>query len=131
MLVTLVVYCVGRKSKKEILAEVPMFSRSCLALALGLAAALARPTAPPPQPQAAAQTAIPDTPAGRTFKAWLEAFNSGDRALLDAYLHKYDPSKSLDNEMQFRRMTGVLTSSKSSRANRSISNSSSRGGATR
>ncbi len=106
MLVTLVVYCVGRKSKKEILAEVPMFSRSCLALALGLAAALARPTAPPPQPQAAAQTAIPDTPAGRTFKAWLEAFNSGDRALLDAYLHKYDPSKSLDNEMQFRRMTG-------------------------
>jgi len=106
MLVTLVVYSVGRKSKKEILAEVPMFSRSCLALVLGLAAALAQPTAPPPQPQARAQPAIPDTPAGRTFKAWLEAFNSGDRALLDAYLHKYDPSKSLDNEMQFRRMTG-------------------------
>jgi hypothetical protein len=106
MLVILVVYCVGRKSKKEILAEVPMFSRSCLALVLGLAAALAQPTAPPPQPQAGAQPAIPDTPAGRTFKAWLEAFNSGDRALLDAYLHKYDPSKSLDNEMQFRRMTG-------------------------
>ena len=83
-----------------------MFSRSCLALALGLAAALAPPTAPPPKPQAGAQPGIPDTPAGRTFKAWLEAFNSGDRALLDAYLHKYDPSKSLDNEMQFRRMTG-------------------------
>src|SRR6266849_7496050 len=45
-------------------------------------------------------------PGGRTFKAWLEAFNSGDRAQLDAYLHKYDPSKSLDNEMQFRGMTG-------------------------
>src|SRR5258706_5182022 len=106
MLVTLVVYSVGRKSKKEILAEVPMFSRSCLALVLGLAAALAQQTAPPPQPQARAQPAIPDTPAGRTFKAWLEAFNSGDRALLEAFLHKYDPSKSLDNEMQFRRMTG-------------------------
>jgi hypothetical protein len=106
MLVTLVVYCVGRKSKREILAEVPMFSRSCLALVLGLAAALARPTALPPQPQAGAQPAIPDTPVGRTFKAWLEGFNSGDRALLDAYLHKYDPNKSLDNEMQFRRMTG-------------------------
>jgi hypothetical protein len=100
------VYFVGRKSKKEILAEVPMFSRSCLASVLGLAAALAQATARPPQPQAGAQPAIPDIPAGRTFKAWLEAFNSGDRALLDAYLHKYDPSKSLDNEMQFRRMTG-------------------------
>src|SRR5882762_6372277 len=77
-------------TNKQILAEVPMFSRSCLALVLGLAAALAQPTAPPPQPQARAQPAIPDTPAGRTFKAWLEAFNSGDRALLDAYLHKYD-----------------------------------------
>jgi hypothetical protein len=92
--------------KKEILAEVPMYSRSYLALVLGLAAAMAKPMAPPPQPQAEAQPAIPDTPAGRTFKAWLEAFNSDDRALLDAYLHNYDPSKSLDNEMQFRRMTG-------------------------
>src|SRR6266849_8514047 len=45
-------------------------------------------------------------PGGRTFKAWLEAFNSGDRAQLDAYLHKYDPSKPVDNEMQFRGMTG-------------------------
>jgi hypothetical protein len=104
MLVTLVVYCVGRKVKREILAEVPMFSGSCLALILGLAAAFAQTTAP--QPPAGAQPTIPDIPAGRTFKAWLEAFNSGDRALLDAYLHKYDPSKSLDNEMQFRGMTG-------------------------
>src|SRR5438876_11726705 len=81
-----------------------LFSRSYLALVLALAAALA--TQSSPHPQVGAQPAIPDTPAGRTFKAWLEAFNSGDRALLDAYLHKYDPSKSLDNEMQFRRMTG-------------------------
>ncbi len=81
-----------------------MFSRSCLALVLGLAAALA----PQANPQATAQAppTIPDTPAGRTFKAWLEAFNSGDRASMDAYLHKYDPSKSLDIEMQFRGMTG-------------------------
>jgi len=81
-----------------------MFSRSCLALVLALAALLA-PQAIPQTPEKA-QPAIPDTPAGRTCKAWLEAFNSGDRALLDAYLHKYDPSKSLDNEMQFRGMTG-------------------------
>jgi hypothetical protein len=81
-----------------------MFSRSLLALVLGLAA----PLAPQATSQAPAQAppAIPDTPAGRTYKAWLEAFNSGDRAQLDAYLHKYDPGKSLDNEMQFRGMTG-------------------------
>src|SRR5256885_7645485 len=65
-LVTLVVYCVVRKSKKEILAEVRMFSRLCLALVLGLAAALAQQTTP--QTQAGAQPAIPETPAGRTFK---------------------------------------------------------------
>src|SRR6266852_7169457 len=81
-----------------------MFSPSRLALVLALAAALAPPTTP--HPQAAAQPVIPETPAGRTFKAWFEAFNSGDRAQLDAYFHKYDPSKSLDNEMQFRGMTG-------------------------
>ena len=81
-----------------------MFSRSCLALVLALAALLA-PQAIPQTP-AKAQPTIPETPAGRTFKAWLEAFNSGDRSLLDAYIHKYDPTKSLDNEMQFRGMTG-------------------------
>ena len=81
-----------------------LFSRSCFALLLALAAAWAPQTTPPPQ--AAAQPAIPDTPAGRTFKAWLEAFNSGDRAQLDAYFHKYDPGKPVDNEMQFRGMTG-------------------------
>ena len=80
------------------------FSKSRLALVLALAAALA-PQAIPQTP-AQAPPAIPDTPAGHTFKAWLDAFNSGDRALMDAYLHKYDPSKPLDNEMRFRRMTG-------------------------
>jgi hypothetical protein len=80
------------------------FSRSCLALGLGLVAAFAQPAAP--HPQTGAPAAIPDTPAGRTFKAWLEAFNSGDRAQLDAYLHKYDPAKPVDDEMNFRGMTG-------------------------
>ena len=81
-----------------------MFSRLCLALFLALASAFA--------PQALSQTpasappAIPDTPAGHTLKVWFDAFNSGDRASLDAYLHKYDPSKPVDREMQFRGMTG-------------------------
>jgi peptidase S41-like protein len=81
-----------------------MFSRSCLALVLALAAASA-PRAIPQTP-AQAQPTIPDTPASHTLKVWLAAFNSGDRAQLDAYLHKYDPAKSLDQEMQFRGMTG-------------------------
>src|SRR5260370_18450048 len=80
-----------------------MFSPSRLVLVLALAAALSSQAVP--QPQAGAQPAIPETPAGRTFKAWFEAFNSGDRAQLDAYLHKYDPAKTLDNDMQFRGMT--------------------------
>jgi hypothetical protein len=91
--VNLVVYCAGRKTKREILAEVRMLYRSCLALILGLATARAQQT-------------IPDTPAGRTFKAWLEAFNSGDRGQLDAYYRKYEPGKSVENEIRFRDMTG-------------------------
>ena len=58
--------------------------------------------APPLQ----AQQPIPDTPAGHTFKAWLEAFNSGDRATEEKYLKSYDPARSLDEEMRFRGMTG-------------------------
>jgi retinol-binding protein 3 len=57
-------------------------------------------------PVAAAQQTIPETPAGHTFRAWLDAFNSGDRAVEEKYLHTYDPTRSLDQEMQFRGMTG-------------------------
>src|SRR5439155_13626881 len=59
-----------------------------------------------PNGQAGAQATIPDTPVGRTFKAWLESFNSRERALMDAYIRKFEPSKSVENEMQFRNMTG-------------------------
>ena len=55
----------------------------------------------------AAQTpTMPDTPAGRTLQAWLDAFNSGDRGRLDAYLTKYEPTKSVDSELDFRNQTG-------------------------
>ena len=83
-----------------------MFHRSCLvvifALVLTLTAASEQqaPNNPTPSP------AIPDTPAGHTFKAWFDSFNSGERTLIDAYIHKYDPDKSVDREMQFRSMTG-------------------------
>lgn len=54
-----------------------------------------------------AQTpAIPDTPAGHTLQAWLDAFNSGDRDRIQAYLAKYDPAKSVDSQFNFRVQTG-------------------------
>jgi hypothetical protein len=65
-----------------------------LVLIFGLATAL---------PQA---TTIPDGPAGKTLRAWLDALNSGDRAQMDAYCHKYDPKESVDRMMSFRNMTG-------------------------
>src|SRR6266436_5084004 len=54
---------------------------------------------------------IPDTPVGHTLKAWLDAFNSGDRATEEKYLKTYDPERSLDDEMRFRGMIGgfILT----------------------
>jgi len=70
-----------------------MFCRTCLILILGLTAAW---------PQAT----IPEGPAGQTLKTWLEAFNSGDRAQVEAYCHKYDPNQTADGMMSFRNMTG-------------------------
>jgi retinol-binding protein 3 len=50
--------------------------------------------------------AIPDTPAGRTLQAWLDAFNSGDRARIQAYHAKYEPTGALDETVAFRDQTG-------------------------
>jgi Peptidase family S41/N-terminal domain of Peptidase_S41 in eukaryotic IRBP len=50
--------------------------------------------------------AIPDTPAGHTFQAWLDAFNSGDRARIQAYLEKYDPTRPVEGMVGFREQTG-------------------------
>jgi hypothetical protein len=40
------------------------------------------------------------------LQAWLDAFNSGDRGRLEAYLKKYEPEKSVDSELNFRNQTG-------------------------
>src|SRR5688572_27208225 len=53
-----------------------------------------------------AQSAIPDTPAGQALRTWLEAFNSGDRDRIAAYIQKYEPSMGLDATMSFRSQTG-------------------------
>ncbi len=52
------------------------------------------------------QIAIPDTPAGRTLRAWLEAFNSGNQAQLEAYIHTLDPKQSVEGMTAFRNQTG-------------------------
>src|SRR5437899_472379 len=57
---------------------------------------------------AAPQSPFPDTPAAHQFAAWLEAFNSGDRAKLLEFLQKNHPSHAgdIDGELGFRWMTG-------------------------
>ncbi len=70
-----------------------MFCRSLALFLLGIAFGLG-------------QTTIPDTPAGRTLRAWLEAFNSGDPAKIDAYVHTFNPKQSVDSMTAFRNQTG-------------------------
>ncbi|MGA8594361.1 MAG: S41 family peptidase [Bryobacteraceae bacterium] len=53
-----------------------------------------------------AQPTIPDSPAGQTLRAWLDAFNSGDRAKIEAYVRTVDPSQSVDGMISFRNQTG-------------------------
>ena len=55
---------------------------------------------------ASADVTIPDTPAGRIMSAWLEAFNSGDRARLDDYFKSYEPERHADDFMGFRDRVG-------------------------
>src|SRR5882672_2171008 len=53
---------------------------------------------------AAAQ--IPDTPPGRQLSAWLDAFNSGDRATLQAFFDKSIPGRTPDAGLALRAQTG-------------------------
>lgn len=58
-----------------------------------------------------AQGTIPTTPAGTVLSAWLDAFNSGDRARLASYLAKYEPDhkSAADSLMNFHDQTGGFT----------------------
>jgi hypothetical protein len=62
----------------------------------------------------AAQSQFPDTPAGHQSVAWLVAFNTGNRETYRDLLQKNFPSRAegLDQEMNFREMTGALNSEK-------------------
>jgi hypothetical protein len=52
-----------------------------------------------------AQATVPDTPAGHTLQAWLDAFNSGDRAKIETYVKTVDQSQSVDGMISFRNRT--------------------------
>lgn len=57
-----------------------------------------------------AQTpSTPDTPAGETLNAFLEAFNSGDHAKLEAYIKTYAPNDTVDDLASFSSQTGGFT----------------------
>ncbi len=49
---------------------------------------------------------IPDTPPGRALAAWLDAFNSGDRARKEAFNTTYSWGSDLDRDMRWRAETG-------------------------
>src|ERR1043166_416450 len=53
-----------------------------------------------------AQVTVPDTPAGHTLQAWLDAFNSGDRARIETYVKTVYQSQSVDGMISFRNQTG-------------------------
>src|SRR5277367_1621277 len=53
-----------------------------------------------------AQVPVPDTPAGHTLQAWLDAFNSGDRAKIETYVKTVDHSQPVDGMVAFRNRTG-------------------------
>jgi hypothetical protein len=52
------------------------------------------------------QVQIPDTPAGHTLQAWLDAFNSADRSKIENYVKTIDPNENVDGMMSFRSRTG-------------------------
>lgn len=56
----------------------------------------------------AQQVEIPDTPAGRQFSRWLDAFNAADRERLRRFMERDFPTDpmTLDEELAFRNQSG-------------------------
>lgn len=53
-----------------------------------------------------AQTSVPDTPAGHTLHAWLDAINSDDSAKIETYIKTVDQTQNVAGMMRFRNQTG-------------------------
>ena len=49
---------------------------------------------------------IPDTPAGRVFRVWLDAYNASDSASIEAYSRQYEPAMSVHAQLVTRMQTG-------------------------
>ena len=58
---------------------------------------------------ARADVSVPDTPAGRTLQAFLDAFNSGNHDRIAAYVKEYDPDNNADRLTSFSSQTGGFT----------------------
>jgi len=56
-----------------------------------------------------ADVSTPDTPAGRTLRAFLDAFDSGDHDRIAAYVKEYDPDNNADQLTSFSSQTGGFT----------------------
>ena len=52
------------------------------------------------------RTPIPNTPAGRALRAWLDAYNSGDSTRAAAFFRTYAVEDALRGVFAFRKMTG-------------------------
>jgi hypothetical protein len=65
-------------------------------------------SAGPAMGQVTGQVAIANTPAGQALTAWLDAFNSGDRTKINAFLQKYSPkvAEAALTSPQFRGRSG-------------------------
>jgi retinol-binding protein 3 len=53
-----------------------------------------------------ADVSVPETPAGHALAAWLDAFNSGDRARKESFNKTYGWDSNLDDDMRWRADTG-------------------------
>ncbi len=59
-----------------------------------------------PRSAVAESAAMPGEPAQQVLDAWLEAFNTGERASLEAFRDRYQPSMDVDRLLEFRGDTG-------------------------
>jgi len=75
---------------------------------LALSAAFLAGAAAAQSPAPTTPVAIPDSRAGRVLHAWLDAFNSGDSAAIQAYLSKYQPQVPPQGVLQMRNALGAL-----------------------
>jgi hypothetical protein len=53
-----------------------------------------------------ADVSVPNTPAGQALRAWLDAFNSADRARVEVFTKTYAPWMNPDNTAKWRAETG-------------------------